>query len=173
MPSIIPLRYRQYLQDPRIQLGLLLVVLLALILFLSWAWQPENAVRSRWSQTVKALEDRRYGKLEGLIAQDYEDAWGQDRETAISNVREALRSFYDIEITENRLGIERQGEEFIIRARLKLDGQDLSGLGSYVMAEANTLTEPWVITFRKDGGWPWQWRIRHIEHPQLEVDRYH
>lgn len=71
-------------------------------LFLLWLWQPERQVRLHTSHLLKKVERRNWEAVGKFFAADYRDRWDHNRETALSDAREAFRQFLFVTIEIGR-----------------------------------------------------------------------
>jgi hypothetical protein len=86
--------------NTRLIIRSLLALLLVVLLWLAW-WvfgrSPEAQVRAAQAWTlIEAVEERDWDALEKLIAPNYTDAYGHNRESALKDGRKYLSGFFTL-----------------------------------------------------------------------------
>jgi len=51
----------------------------------------------------------------------------------------------------------------------RLDGRSLSPVGEVMLSTARQIRSPFTLTWKKEGWWPWTWRIVSISNSDLEL----
>lgn len=144
------------------------LTLLVAALGLHWHWQPERQLRLHQAALLHAYEERDWEDLQKLVAEDYKDAWAQDKATLVQDSQQAFRHFIFLAIEV------REGETDVVsgttEARLNMKGRG-SPVAEEIMSRVRELRQPFRFTWRKAGRWPWQWVLVHAEQPELKLDR--
>lgn len=145
--------------------------LVAFALFLLWLWQPERQVRLHTSHFLKSVERRNWNSVQNFLADDYTDRWQHNKESAVSDAREAFRQFMFVTI-ENRIdSCEMTGDQATTRAVIKVSGNG-GVVAQMVMERVNTLSGPFTFTWRKASWKPWGWQLTRVDHPQLSTGHF-
>lgn len=139
--------------------------LLALGLWLAWLWQPERQVRRHTETFIRSVENRNWGKVERLLAQDYTDRWNHDKAFVVGSLREVFRNFIFVDIEYDVTSANATNGRAI--ARVQISGQG-GPIAQFVVSKVNSLGAPFSFTWRKSGSWPWQWELISVDHPTLE-----
>jgi hypothetical protein len=151
---------------------LLLGLMAAGLLWLGWKLAramllpPAAQVELAQARLLGAAEKRDWSTVRGLLADDYRDEAGNDRDTAIDGARQAMAHFYTVTIKAAGRCEEPDAETVVFRGVLRIEGTG-AGLSQTVLSSVNGMRDPWEFHWRKTGRWPWDWRVTSIHHPQL------
>ncbi|MEA3208382.1 MAG: hypothetical protein QOE70_1439 [Chthoniobacter sp.] len=143
--------------------------LVALALWLAWLWQPERQVRLHTAHLLGSVERRNWTRVESLLAEHYSDRWGHDKAFVLAGLRQVLGSFVFLRIEQESTALAIQSGSGVATTRVKIIGQG-GPVGEYVMAKVNGLPEPFVFTWQKRSGKPWDWVLLAVDHPSLDLD---
>ena len=138
-------------------------------LWLLWLWQPERQVRLHTTHFLKKVERRNWDGARGMMAGDFHDRWGHDKDSALEDARQAFSQFLFLTI-ENRTAVGLDvGNEGVALSVVKISGNGGAG-AQMVMERVNGLHQPFHFTWRKSGGVPWNWELTRLDQPELNVD---
>ena len=137
-------------------------------LWLARLWQPENQVRLHSQHLVRQIEQRNWSAAENFIAADYRDDWGNDRALLISQMRLALRSYSSLTITATGPQTRVALPEGSWSARIQIAGSG-GEMAPEITSRVNSLTEPFELHWRREGHWPWNWKLVRVTNPALEI----
>lgn len=144
-----------------------ITVSLIFLVWLVWELSPDNQVRKSFHQFTRSVENRDWQKVQSLIAVDYRDQWGFDREQAIEAGREILQQFLVIGIDPGKPVIQRKDNDATVIASLRLSGRG-SALAEAAKDRVNSLQEPFHFAWRREG---WQsWKLVSVTQPGLQYD---
>lgn len=115
---------------------------------------------------IKALEKRNWDKVAKTLSETYTDSWGQGREQAVELGRQALSGFISLTIHEQLLSSRASEGTGETTFNLQLDGNGM-GFSSVVVARVNSISQPWRLHWRKEGPWPWTWKVVRLEQPDV------
>jgi len=141
------------------------------LILLWWGWgafQADRQLENRFRELVKVVEDRNWEKLRGFLADDYVDAWGNDRERTIELAGQGFQYFLV-------LGVEPEEPEFLIAGREATvrTGFEISGTGrgpaKIILSRAAGLKEPFEIGWRRESWKPWDWKVVSMSQPELNL----
>lgn len=153
----------------RILLRGLLVVFILEGLWLAW-WvfgrSAEAQVRAAQANLIEAVEERDWKKLERLLAPNYTDAYGHNRDTAISDGRKYLSGFFTLTLKTEQTKIQATKGLGVVTTMLRLEGNGV-GYSQMIVGHVNQFTEPWVFHWSNPGRWPWEWQVSLIHNDQL------
>jgi hypothetical protein len=105
-----------------------------------------------------------------MMADDYEDRWEHDKETALANAGEAFRQFLFVTIENRTDSCEVAPASATTRTAIKVSGSG-GPMAQLVMDRVNTLREPFVFTWRQASWKPWDWLLTRVDQPELKTDR--
>lgn len=147
------------------------VGLLVLVLYLTWLWQPERQVERHFDNLVRSVEKRNWNRFVRLLAEDYQDQWGFDRETIRSEAPDAFRHFFGLNIdTEDRRQVV-VGDRAQVTTVLRIRGEG-TAVAQMVRSEVNRIHEPFIFYWEKRSWKPWDWQLVRVENERLSLDRY-
>jgi hypothetical protein len=142
----------------------------ALAWFSWWLWlrgdEAEMLARNR--VLIAQLEERDWGAVEALLAADYADGFGQNRQQALAHLQEGLGVFLSLEIQLSAELAESRGEkEGEVRFMAKIRGLGAGGVDQIIKREVNELKQPWQLSWKKVGIWPWNWSLKSVNQAEL------
>jgi hypothetical protein len=149
----------------------LLAILVAVYLF-GIRWRPEATVRRNHTAFIGAIEDKKWGKCRGLIAEQYGDKWGFNRADvtlAIEDVASQFILVLDFEWTTTRLTPGDDGKTYTLVGKGKMSGKGTPLAAMIVNQSAAYAAEPFTFVWKKQSSMPWDWKLQKIEHPTLDV----
>ena len=151
-------------------------LLLGLLVLLALWWSAPTAllllrgdeaqVLAAQEKLVRAAERRDWEAVKTLLAEDYGDDVGHDRNLAVDDARQALAHFFTLTLKHQVQGSDITSGEARLDVQIRLEGNG-GGFSQTVVSTVNGMTEPWEFLWRKQGAWPWSWRVKRIHHPQL------
>lgn len=147
-------------------------LLAAVALWLTWkgiavlARSPERQVLDAQEELIRAVERRDWEAVGGMLTEDYSDEAGHDRALAVDDARQALAHFFTLTIQHTVTKHEVENKQASLLVQIRLEGNG-AGLSQTVVTTVNGMAEPWEFRWRKEGAWPWTWRVERIHHPQL------
>lgn len=155
----------------KIILRVLLVLFLIEGLWLAW-WvfgrSPEEQVRAAQANLIEAVEDRDWKKLERLMAPNYTDAFGHNRDTAILDGRKYLSGFFTLILKTEQATLKATKGQGMVTTMIRLEGNGV-GYSNMIVGYVNQFTEPWTFHWSNPGRWPWNWQVNQIHHNQLVI----
>lgn len=144
------------------------MVVASLAIFLWLRWQPERQVELHQRDFLQALEDRSWGKVRGMLAGDYSDRFGHDRETAVADAREVLRHFFALTIQPQGSRAEMGEGKAVVTVNLTISGTG-TGMTEFITSEVNKLPDPWKFHWKKTAIWPWAWQLEKVDNASLAI----
>jgi hypothetical protein len=144
------------------------LALFALGLYSAWLWQPERQVRLHTAHLLKAVEGRRWNKVQSFVADNYSDRWSHDKEFVLRESKEVFRQFLFITIQGETLSCSISGSTGVTRDRVKISGSG-SPIAELAMERVNRLRQPFVFTWERASWKPWDWRLTRFDQPELEI----
>ena len=142
-------------------------LLLAIVLWCSWLWQPDRQVRLHQQNLLNAVQGRDWDRVAEFLDDKYSDRWGHDKGFVLREAREAFRQFLALEVEQELtdLSVESGAARAHVRIAMRGSGGPLANL---VMNRVNGIKESWVFEWRQ-GNRPWKWTVVHLDQPQLEI----
>lgn len=141
----------------------------ALLLWMAVEFSPGRQLERTFLQLITAVENRNWKTVKSLMAEDYRDQWGLDRDKAVSLGAEAFRHFLALEIVVESSEISRDGREALISARLKVRGR-ATAVGEMVMERANSLEDDFQFAWQRKSWKPWDWKLAAVSQREIEID---
>ncbi len=136
-------------------------------------WQPQQQLRSHTESFLKAVEDRNWERVGGLMASDYQDGWGLNKASALTYGEETFQHFATLSL--NPLGMEITAEDDQqgrVRTQFEVRGIG-SPIATLTKNEINGLDQPFVFYWQRQSWRPFDWLLVGIENPALQLDLSH
>ncbi len=153
----------------RIILRCLLVLTLIECLWLAW-WifgrSPEAQVRAAQAKLIEAVEERDWDGLAKLMAPNYTDAYGHNRDTAIQDGRKYFSGFFTLTLKTDQTTLRAAKGQGMVTTMIRLEGNGV-GYSQVILGHVNQITEPWIFHWSNPGRWPWDWQVNMIHNDQL------
>ena len=137
-------------------------------LFCIKLWRPERQIELHQKNFLSALEDRRWGRVEGQFCERYSDRFGHNRATAIKDLKDVLRQSFALTIKSQGSQTEFSGDTATIKVNLTITGSG-AGATEWIANELNRLPAPWVFTWQKVNVFPWSWELMKVDNPSLTI----
>jgi hypothetical protein len=136
-------------------------------IWLSQLWGAENQVRLHSEHLLQKVERRSWSAVDGFLAPNYHDDWGDDRAALLTRLRLVGRLFFDLTITISEERTEVSGADGRWSARLHLDGRGEAA--AEIKSRVNSLTSPFVFHWRRASWKPWDWKLLKVANDSLEI----
>ena len=144
------------------------VVLIGIVAFCFLLWQPDRQIRRHHELLLEAVGDRRFGRVEEFLAEDYSDPWNESGKVALKRLREVLRQYFTLTLWEERIGLEVHDGTGTVSAHVRVDGRG-TALAEVATKRVNELSEPFLFRWRKESWKPWDWKLVRVENPDLRL----
>ena len=131
-----------------------------------WLWNADRQIRVHNAKLLKAVGDRNFDRVSQLLAPDYSDPWNESGDVAVERLREVIRQYFSVTLREEVMRVELKDRIGIVTARVRLDGRG-TAFAESVTRRVNGLAEPFVFHWRKESWQPWDWRLVHVQNPDL------
>jgi hypothetical protein len=139
----------------------------AWLLWLAALWQPARQVDLHTMNLLARASSRDWPAVEAMMAPDYRDAWGHDREVAIDEARKLFSHFFALQIVPlGPLEIKEAVDGREACAPVGVFGSG-TAVAQAVIEEVRSAGGDTVFVWRKAGGWPWQWALAEVRHAEL------
>jgi hypothetical protein len=147
------------------------VVLVVLAVWLLSRWQPERQVRVHTETLLAAAESRNFKKFASLLADNYSDAWDNDKARVLEGAQQVFRNFLALEIKATEMEVDEA--DSIGRAACRITIRGSGGpIGEEAMMRVNALKRPFTFTWRQRSWKPWDWELTRVEQPELQVPNW-
>jgi hypothetical protein len=148
------------------------VLLLSLGGFGWWAFgrTPEEQLRDRQQAFLEAVESRDWDDVRAMLTDDYMDDYGHDRDGAVEAARQALGAFFSLTVKPRTVQLQVLPDLAMVKIQIRVEGRG-AGFSEAVIAQVNSIEEPWFFHWHKKGRWPWDWRIVQIHNDGLHIPR--
>ena len=131
-------------------------------------WPPEIQIANKQADLIAAIAARDTAGLHSLLAQQYEDRWGFDADSAAQAFRDVTRQFDELALDYTAVESAVTPAHAQVTGHLRLSGPG-SPFAATIVRQANRLEEPFTFEWRKTSWTPWSWRVFSIDQPELEV----
>ncbi len=149
--------------------GLILIpAVIVLLVWLVWPYleSADAQVRHQQEGIIKLAADRDWDAVTGRMSYEYEDQWSMNRTDSVALAQELLQGFLALDIEWTTAEITVNGNIAKVRGTVKMTGSGV-GASSMVLSRVNSIQEPWVFTWRKDGWKPSGWHLRSLKNAEL------
>lgn len=150
-------------------LALLVIAVAVTVLF---QWRAEPSVLKRQAKLIEGIERRSEARVIRLVSDSYSDRWGFSKADSVEAVLDVGSQFMTLVINEKSSAITVDGKSATITATLTLSGKPVGPVGNEVTRRINSLKEPFVFTWAKEGVLPGSWYLTSIENPELPEELY-
>ncbi len=124
---------------------------------------PSRGLDRAWSHLIDAIEDRDDAALKTLLADDYRDGFGFDREQVIGLFDQASRQFIALGIRRERPSINIESSRLAnTSAVVRINGNGTPFAHMIVQGSAG-VTTPTIFKWRRNSWKPWDWQLTSIE----------
>ncbi len=144
-----------------------LLVAFVIGIWLVQLWGAENQVRLHSEHLVHQVERRNWSAVGNFIAADYHDDWGDDRARLLTRLRLVGRFFFDLTITISEARAQVNVPNGIWKARIQMAGRGEAA--AEVTSRVNSLTTPFVLSWRRESWKPWDWKLVRMANESLEI----
>jgi hypothetical protein len=143
---------------------------LAAFIFGLWLvrlWGAENQVRLHSEHFLRSVEARDWSGFETFLAQDYGDAWENDRSTLVLRLRLLSRMLSSLTITTSPAQLQVAAPQGSWRSRIHLESRGEAA--AEVDAKVNGLTTPFEFDWRRESWKPWDWKLIAVKNAGLNL----
>jgi len=144
-------------------------LLALLVVWIALEFSPDRQLDKVFSRLIRAAENRNWKTVSTLMADDYHDQWGMNREQAVQAGSDVLGHFLALQILCEDVHGTREGREAVIETRLRLRGRG-NAIGEAVMQQANALENHFQFAWRRISWKPWDWKLVSISQNEIEFD---
>ena len=103
-----------------------------------------------------------------MLAADYRNRWEQDKATVIDRSREVFGQFLTLSVQRESRGLHAQSGSWFLAEKVKLSG--IGGPLAMAARDAvNALHEPFTAEWRQRNWKPWDWELKSVTQPELEL----
>ncbi len=133
-------------------------------------WQPERQVQVHTDQLLNALANRNWEQVDRLIADDYADAWGFTKETAVTYSRQVFQPFLSLSFEPRTIevSLEDQDQGKALTS-FQVEGRPLSPVSNVAQSELNALETPFEFHWVKQSWKPFDWQLVKLENRALDL----
>ncbi len=132
-------------------------------------FSPGRQLGKAFTRLVDAAENRDWKTVRSLMAEDYRDQWGMDRDQAIALAAEGFRHFLVLEISPSDPRISWGGRGARIDVQLALTGRG-TAIGEAILEHARTLHDDFRFAWQRKSWKPWDWKLVSITQREIEID---
>jgi hypothetical protein len=137
-------------------------------LWLSHLWTAENQVRLHSKHLLGKIEKRSWVAAMTMVAEDYHDDWGDDRNLLKERLSLTLREFSSLTISSHETQQRLEPPFGNWMAKIQLSGRG-SEAALETIQRLNRLTAPFELRWRKESWRPWDWKLAQVRNASLEL----
>ncbi len=142
------------------------ITVIVIGLLMARHWSPRRVVERQQVALVAALERRSAKRLDRLLAPDYRDQWGFDREDAKLAILDVGSQFFILTLVPVDPRVVMGDGTAEVETRFEATGNG-SPLAHEIIRTTNRLKPPFVFSWEKQSAWPGDWKLVRIENPDL------
>jgi hypothetical protein len=143
-------------------------ILLVAALWLRWWLQPERQIPRAQARLLSAIERRDFDVMSAILAADYRDRWRQDKTTVLARSREVFGQFAMLTVEHESRGLRAESSRWFLAEKIRLKGLG-SPLAMFARDIVNELHQPFVMEWHQRSGKPWDWELKSVAQPELEL----
>jgi hypothetical protein len=139
---------------------LALVVLVSLTGGIWWLFlrSTERQILAVQETFLAALEDRDWETVRAMMTSDFAGPGGLTADAAMPELQRALEGFVTLDIEARDPSVKAARDIGVSTQIIRVTGLG-SPLAIMARDKANQLQTPWLLHWRKTGGWPWEWQL--------------
>ena len=137
-------------------------------LWLRWWLQPERQIPRAQARLLSSIEKRDFAAMAAMLAADYRDRWEQDKATGIERSREVFGQFAMLTVEREPRSLRAEAENWLLAEKVRLKGFG-GPLATAARDAVNALREPFVTEWRQRSWKPWDWELKSVTQPELEL----
>lgn len=146
--------------------GALLAAIIGL--WLAQLWQAEKQVRLHNDHFLQQIAERDWSGAGDFIAADYHDDWGHDRKELLNRLHLVLGFFTSLTINTANPQVSANAPAGWWSAKVRIEGSG-SEFAPAIVERVNSVTEPFVLHWRRESWRPWDWKLVRVSNPALEI----
>ena len=144
-----------------------ILLVAAWLVWLFLLWRPARQVELHTSNLLARASARDWDAVAAMMSEDYRDAWGHDRATAVDEARQLFSHFFALHIVPlEPLRLSGLADSFSARAPIGVFGTG-TAVAEAVIEEVREAGGEADFIWRKAGPWPWQWELSEVRHEKL------
>lgn len=143
-----------------------------LTVWVLWETRPSNMIAKKQAALISGIEKRSPSRIERLLAEDYSDRWGFDRNDAAEAVVDVGSQFLTLVLTPEEMTVDRVEDRAVVTTRLRVSGKPIGPGGNEVTRRLNRIETPFEFTWVKQSFLPASWRLVQIENVDLPGNLY-
>ena len=150
--------------------GVVALLVLFIIFQALFSWPAETQISDKQQKLITSIEERKWGRVRKLLADDYSDTLGLDRETLLLALKDAGSQFWtEFDLNWEPLEQRREGDVFIVTGNIRIQGKGGPFATDVVIAARPFSKDPVTFRWKKVGMAPWKWRLESISHPKAKL----
>ncbi|MFH1499972.1 MAG: hypothetical protein ABII82_19345 [Verrucomicrobiota bacterium] len=131
---------------------------------------PSRGLDRAWDRLLEAMEERDADTLHALIAADYRDGFGQDRDEAIALFDQAAGQFISLNIRRLRPVVHVESSRLGTTEAVVRVGGHGTPLAQMVVQGSAAIDAPTTFRWRRTGWQPWRWQLTFMDNPAVRND---
>ena len=103
-----------------------------------------------------------------FLSSDYHDQWGHDRTQVLERAREVFRFLRDLRIHSSRVIVTIDGRNAYWKSKIDISAKE-GEFSEAIRRRVNSLTDHFILEWRRASGKPWDWKLTRVSNPGLEI----
>lgn len=148
------------------------VLILAVMAFCAW-WLypyllPTSAKVSRvQAQILKKAAHHDWDKVASMVAEDYRDPAGMNKQEAMQTAKEILNAFLTLEFEWTNETVTVEDQKATVTGTLRMKGMGPAG-GGAIIERVNKIEKPWTFVWQRDPMSALVWRLTSVSNAEAE-----
>lgn len=152
-----------------------LLIISVLLLLMGTGWivrflffqSPEEQLQRAQTKLLTAVEHRDWKTIRALIADEYMDDFGLDRDTALKTAQDLLSGYFSLTLKTETTYLRGTNQIGMAKLKIKIEGTG-TPVTQMVTDRVNATKEPWVFHWLKKGRWPWNWKLVQVQNEYIQ-----
>lgn len=142
--------------------------------FVWWVWirSEKDQILAAQEKFFAEIEDRDFDGIKAMLAPDYLDDYGHNRDSAAEDAERALAGFIQLEVKRELVSMRNVPGLGELRMKIQLEGRGFSPINTLVIGRVNLIQTPWFFHWRKYGPWPWSWKVTQVHNDELRIPQF-
>ena len=116
---------------------------------------------------LHAVEKRDWSAIHPMLADEYQDDFGFDRDTALSTAKDLLSGYFSLTLRTETTYQRGTNQIGMVKMKIKVEGNG-TPVSQMVSDRVNATKEPWVFHWLKKGRWPWDWKLVQLQNEYIQ-----
>ena len=139
-----------------------------LLVWLLWPYfeSDQAQVLRQHRRVLDLAAGRNWEAVTNSMALEYEDQWNMNRTESVAHAEELLMSFITLDIEWTTQEVTINDNIAKVRGTARLRGRGI-GASEAILSQVNSITQPWVFTWRREASGPRGWKLLSLRNTGL------